>query len=200
MNPRYSRYYIYIKPVLQSRVVKTYGGLVFSLFTITIFGLFAIRPTLATIVSLKKSISEQQNILKQLTGKAETLSLGKKNFDALDPEIKTKVFTLLPNSTSIPRLLEEISALASSKQASVSGIQYQPVDLKGATKDLSKNGSLKEVEFSMNAQGSYLQLVSFIDGLGKLSRLITIKNITFNKQPEGPLSLSINAKAYFVKD
>ncbi|MBI2022190.1 type 4a pilus biogenesis protein PilO [Candidatus Daviesbacteria bacterium] len=198
MVPQYSRYYIYIKPVFQSKVVKTYGTLVFSLFTITMFGLFAIRPTLTTIIALQRSIKEQQAVLDKLNGKIETLSLGKKNFENLSPESKTKIFTLLPNSTSLPTLVDELSALALEKQASISGLQFQPVDLKSISKELSKEAKLQNIEFTINLQGSYPQLTDYINSLTKLNRLITIKSVGFNKPAGGNLTVSINAKAYFI--
>lgn len=200
MNPKYSRYYSYIKPVIQNKLVKTYGTLIFSLVTITIFSLFAIKPTVSTIVALQKSINQETQTLEKLNQKVQSLSLGKKNFDNLDTSTKSKMFSLLPNSTSLPLLIDQLTSLSLEKQASISGLQVHPVELKAASPNLSKEATLKELDFTLTAQGSYQQLTNFLDSLPKLSRLIMIKSISLNKPIDGSLIMSVNAKAYFIKD
>lgn len=200
MNPQYSRYYHYIKPLIRNRTVRTYSSVIFSLITITIFGLFAIKPTLATIVSLQKSIAEQQHILDALNNKSLNLAQGRKNYDNLDPQAIAKLNNLLPNSTSLPSLIASLESLAQLHQASISGLQFQPTELVGQPTTLAKNASLKEIDFTLNVHGSFSQLTNFLQALEKTRRLITISSVNFGKSEGGPLVLSINAKAYYLKN
>ena len=112
MDPKHSRYYTFIKPIFRNKAVRTYSSLVFSILTITFFGVFALKPTLSTIVSLQKSIVEQQQLLDKVTKKADDLSLGRQNYDAIDPQVKLKLISLLPNSTTLPGLIDVIYTLA----------------------------------------------------------------------------------------
>ncbi|MBI2595222.1 type 4a pilus biogenesis protein PilO [Candidatus Daviesbacteria bacterium] len=200
MNPRYSRYYIFVKPIFKNKVVKSYGYFIFSLITITIFALLAIRPTLNTIVSLQKSIAEQQGILKQLDTKTANLSAGKQNLDNLDPDAKNKLSSLLPDYTSLPKLIDNLTTLAVQNEASISGLQFQPVDLLGAPKTLSKDAKPEEIEFTLNSQGSYENLSLFLNSIVTTNRLININSVNFNKPLDSPLSMSINAVAYFLRN
>ena len=199
MGPKYSRYYIYIKPVIQNKIVKTYGSLVFSLITITIFALFAIKPTLSTIVGLEKSINEQEDVLAKLDTKALNLDQGRKNYLAIDSEIRTRLFSLLPDSTDLPKMITSIDLATTSNESSSSGLQFQPIELKANPKNLTKDSTLEKIEFTLNLQGSYNQLTTAFSALTKSDRLIEINSVNFNKQADGPLIMSINANAYFFK-
>lgn len=200
MKPQYSRYYTYIKPILKNKIVKTYGSFVFSIITITILGVFALKPTLATIVSLQKSTSEQQQILNQVNEKVKMLSEGTKNYENLPGQTRTKLFNLIPDAPTLPKLIDITSSLASRYEASVSGIQFQSVELGTVTKELKKGAQLKEIELTLNLQGSYSQMTNFLKTLVLSDRLIVIKNVSFNKSADTPLFMTVNAKTYYVKN
>lgn len=200
MDPKTSRYYTFIRPIFRNKAVRTYSSLVFSILTITFFGVFALKPTLSTIVSLQKSITEQQQLLEKVTQKADNLSLGRQNYDAIDPQIKLKLISLLPNSTSLPSLIDVIYSLAEENSASISGLQVQSIELVGNPNRIAKQAVVQEIEFSFNSTGSYSQLSQILSSLTKLKRLISIQSASFNKQQEGALIMTVNAKAYFFKN
>jgi Tfp pilus assembly protein PilO len=200
MKPQFSRYYTYIRPILKNKTVKTYSSLVFSLFMVVIFSLFAIKPTITTIVALQKSIDEQEKLLEQIQKKGQDLELGKKNYDQIDSDTKLMLLGLIPNSTSIPSLIDSLSSLASSFDASMSGVQIQPVELQGSPSRLSKQAGLKEIEFTLSVQGSYIQLTDFLDALYRIDRLINIQTVAFSKQVDGGLTMTVNARANFIKN
>lgn len=199
MNPQKSRYYTYIRPVLRSKTVRTYSSLIFSIITITIFLIYAIRPTLGTIVSLQKSIDEQKDILDKLNKKVSDLTEGRKNYESIDPELKTKLIDLVPYSPSLPSVINNINKLAAISQASLSGIQFQPTELQQPPKTLVKNVTLKEVDFTFNAQGTYTQLLNLLVNLKKGDRLVSIESVTFNKPVDGDLIMTVNGKAVYIK-
>lgn len=201
MRPQTSRYYTFIKPILKNKYAQTYSGPIFSIITITIFTLFAIKPTVSTIVSLQKSIKEQQQTLLSLQKKAEDLTLAKENYDALSDESKQNLEFLLPNQTSLSELIQNINTIINAHQATSSGMQIEQVDLDGSPDKINRNPSIKEIDFLVNVQGSYSQLTSLLDKLSKSTRLISIKTVSFNKPPEGiNLTMSITGKAYYFKN
>jgi Tfp pilus assembly protein PilO len=200
MKPQFSRYYTYIRPILKNKTVKTYSSLVFSLFMVVIFSLFAIKPTITTIVALQKSIDEQEKLLEQIQKKGQDLEVGKRNYDQIDSDIKLTLLGLIPNSTSIPSLIDSLSSLAASFDASMSGVQIQPVDLDGPPDRLTKQAALKEIDFTLSVQGSYIQLTDFLDALYRIDRLINIQTVSFSKQIDGRLTMTVNARANYVKN
>lgn len=200
MGPRLSRYYTYIKPVLKNRLVKTYSSLVFSLITITIFTVYAIRPTISTIISLQKSVSEQQGILDKLNEKTRNLTNGRENYTKLDDEVKLRLVTLLPDSTTLPPLINDITSIAIINSASISGIQFQPVDLIGPPTLPVKNAALKEIDFTVNYQAPYPQLIKILETLTRANRLISIQSANFNKPTDDILILSLTGKTYYFSN
>lgn len=200
MNPQRSRYYTYIKPVIKNKAVRTYSSLIFSIITITIFLIYAIRPTVSTILSLQKSITEQQQTYDALNKKVADLTEGRKNYEAINPELKTKLVDLVPYSPSIPDLLNSLSVLAKVSNASISGVQFQPTELQQTPKTLDKNVTLQEVDFTFNAAGSFNQLLNLLADLKKSGRLIKIQTVTFNKLADGTLIMTVNGKSLFIKN
>lgn len=196
MDPRYSRYFIYIKPIFKNTYVKTYSSLIFSLIAITFFGLFAIRPTFKTIISLQKEIEQQKLVLVKLTEKSQNLELGRKNLQAIDFETKDKLEALLPNKVAPVSLIDDLTALVVRNEASVSGLQLQPFEMEENPKSLNQKSDLKELEFTLNVQGKYPQLATILNLITQTSHSIIIESVAFNKLDTG-LVMSVNAKTFY---
>lgn len=197
---RYSRYYKYIKPVIENKLVRSYTPYIFSLTTITILVVFAIRPTITTILALQKTHNENQKTIEALDKKIEDLTIAQKNLQNIDPNIIVKINTLVPAQPSVTTLIASLQN-ASVKYASISALQIQPVIvIDNRTAPDKARLATDEVEFSYNIQGSFVQLSTILQNLTQSPRLITIKSLTLTKQSETPTtSLSINGKAYFLK-
>ena len=199
MNSQYSRYYTFIKPIVRNRNVQTYSTLAFNLVAIAIFLVFAIQPTIATILSLQKSISDQQKILDQLNTKAANLSLGKQNLQKISPSTLTILNTLVPDKTEVTTLTDSLNNAALQNQASVSGLQIQPTLLIGNPTKLNKSPHQQKIKFTLNLTGAYPVLISTLDSLNNTERLISIDSLNFN-QSENTLVLSVNGKAYYLQN
>jgi len=195
---RYSRYYTYIKPVTENKLIRSVAPYIFSLVTIAVLTLFAIRPTISTILNLQKNIENNKKVLQALEEKGRNLTLGKQNLDSLSPEIKLKIEEAIPTKTNISSLIANIQN-SSSPIASASALQIQPLTLIDNTKPQEAIlSSLDEVNFSYNIQGDFAQLLAALQNLNKTTRLITITTATMNKQTDGPTVLSVAGKAYFL--
>jgi Tfp pilus assembly protein PilO len=199
MDKQFNRYYTHIKPIMRNKYVKTYSGLVFTIVTIIVFSIFAIRPTITTILSLQVSIQEQQKTLDQLKQKIDNLNLGKNNLQNIDPTVRTKTKTLVPDAPNLPDLLNDLSIAALNQQASVSGIQFQPSDLQKPPTKSTNTYTLQEIEFTLSAQGSYTELIKVLENLSKTNRLIKIDLVNFSKPEDSALRMSVNGKAYYYK-
>lgn len=200
MNPKTSRYYTYIRPILRSKFTKTYSSLIFSLITIFIFSFYAIRPTVTTILSLQKSIDEQTSIQKRLQDKVSNLSQGKLNYENIDPGVKSKINNLVPDNPALAQLINSLNYAADQANASVSGIQLQEVILESKKTQLSRNAPLSQIDFTFNTQGSFASLMKLLTTLKRTDRLLTITSVNFAQPVDSSLIMSVNGKAYFVKN
>lgn len=195
---RYSRYFTYIKPLTRLPIVKTYGPAIFSLLTISVFIVFAIRPTIETILILQKKIADSDKIVAQINEKTDNLSKGRENYQLLSQNIKNKIYVAIPDNIEIKSLSQVLEGSAKAHEASISALQIQPLILENKANE-SKN-TLGEIAFTFNIEGSYSTLTSVLQDLKISSRLISIDKLNFNKATEGKnIIMSVNGKAYFLK-
>ncbi len=194
----YSRYFIYIKPFSKLPIVKTYSSPIFTLLVMIIFILFAIKPTIETILILQKKLIDSSQVLEKVTEKAKNLSLGKKNYEELGQDIKDKISTSIPDTVSLKSLTQTLEQSAKINEASVSALQIQPLTIE--TKTTDHLGSISEISFTFNIEGSYKNLVSVLQNLKSSARLISIDTLSFNKLADrSGLIMSISGKAYYIK-
>lgn len=194
----YSRYFTYIKPVTQLPIIKNYGSTIFTLLTMSLLIFFAIRPTIETILVLQKKLADQDEVLQKVTQKAKNLSLGKKNYDNLDQNIKEKISAGVTDTVSLKSLVQTLEQTAKAHEASVSALQIQPLIVN--TKIESQTGVLSEIFFTFNVEGAYKNLIAILQDLKSSSRLISIDSLSLSKSNEGgTLIMSLSGKAYYLK-
>lgn len=194
----YSRYFTYIKPISRLPIVKTYGSTIFTLVVIIIFIFFAIKPTVETILVLQKKFTETSDALDKINKKANNLSLGKQNYDNLDPAIKSKVALDIPDTVSLKSITQTLEQTAKSHEASVSALQIQPIVIN--SKSENSLGALTEIDFTFNIEGNYANLIALLQDLKSSSRLISIDSLSLSKLTEGSgLIMSITGKGYYIK-
>lgn len=185
---------------MKNTAVKNYSSFAFTIFTIMIFAFFAIRPTIGTIISLQKSLEEQTTISNNLELKATNLTEGKKNYQAIDNTTGTQINNMLPSRTNLPSLIQSLNNYSNQAGAVVAGIQFQTVELTGQPTAFIKNPQLQEINFTYNVQGTYSQLKEILQKVTRSTRLITIQSVNFTSVDDQQLLMSVNAKAYFLKN
>ncbi len=196
-------------PILKNKSLTTYSPTLFNLIAIVVFIAFAIYPTIKTILSLQQTVTEQHKLLERLKDKSRALSEGTNNYNSLPERTRIKLATLLPDSTSVTCFINDVTALATSNGVNISGLQIQPTALTGITKcnlsgqDLERyrqsglSTNLKEIGFTVNAQGTFAQLSAFLASLNNSPRLIDIESATFSKTTSTSLVLILNGKTYY---
>lgn len=196
---RYFRYFTYIRPVIRSKIVRTYGSTIFTLAIIIIFILFAIKPTVETILVLQKKLENATQVLEKINQKSKALTQAKENYQNLDPNIKNKIQALIPDTVGIKSVIQTLEGVAVRHEASVSALQVQPLILENKTK-ATVTQNLAEVAFTFNIEGAYKNLISLLQDLKTSSRLISIDNLSLSQVSEGEgLIMSISGKAYYLK-
>jgi Tfp pilus assembly protein PilO len=115
----------------------------------------------------------------------------------------------VPNSTSLPCLIDNIHYIASINQVTVTGLQFQPTPLEGRSRcvftdadftNISKKAATEQVEFTINVSGTYSNVGQFIASMGQMSRLVTLKSINLNKQEGQSMVASINGLGFYFLD
>lgn len=197
-TPQYSRYYTYIAPVIRHPFVRSVAPQIFNLVTLTIFILFAIRPTVSTITTLQQEIDNHQQVLNGLNSKIQNLATAKATLETMSPTTRQTINAAIPSQANVPTLVAQLQA-SLANQASISALQIAPTVLYDTAPSSTKSAQLREVKFSYNVTGSYPSLVQLLRSIGTISRTINIDNVMISKQASVGATLSVSGKAYFLR-
>ncbi len=218
---RYRRFYKGYSQFFKNTAMQAYTMVALSLFAISFFGAFAIRPTLKTIAVLKRQITDRLEVNDKLEQKINTLVSAQEEYKNAEKDLPL-IYSLLPETARFPSLFRKIEYLTVTNGATISGVQFDPVILyteeaqttpspsEGATQELNTKDSLPQettsqvpltpediqttpIFFTLTLLGPYQNLVSLLDTLTGLDRLITITSVelTGNQEDIGPAKLSI---------
>lgn len=196
---RYFRYFTFIPPIGNIPFVKNYGPTTVTILVMIIFILFAIKPTVESIVVLQKEVEDANKILKQIDQKTKDLNAAKQNFESLNESTIFKIQKAIPDTITLNTIAQSLEQSANQNGASISALQLQSITIE--PKKENQVRKLAEVEFTFNIGGTYPELISVLQDLKKTNRLITINSLSFrNTEEQNPnLVMSVRGKTYFLK-
>lgn len=193
----YSRYFTYIKPFLKNPIVKSYGTTIFTIVVMIIFIVYAIKPTVETILVLQKKLANSNEVLQKITQKTNNLSKAQQNYTNLNENTKIKIETAIPDSVTLRSIIQTLEQTAKKYEASTSALQIQPLTLETQT---SAKKNLSEIGFTFNVEGDYQKLILLLQDLKASDRLISIDNVSLSKPSEGKaILMSLSGKAFYLK-
>lgn len=200
---QFSRYYTYVAPLLQTEKNQAYTMLVLSFFAIAFFGFFAIRPTILTIVSLQREISDAEKTDQALAQKMKQLAQAQDTLLRLSPKkaVIDQALPPNPNVSSIVRLLE---AQAQKAGVTMGSMQFRSIVLNGeeavsatnssqvqaATTEVTTEGTpnaqktavqesvtVTPIKVTFNTNGTEAQVSNLLHQLTTTRRLITVDSV-----------------------
>ena len=178
---QYRKYYHSLEPILAKPKTQMYSTVIFIFLVVALFGWYAVKPTVQTILYLRKEIIDKKSVNKKMDEKIEALIKAQALIDSIGTRITfiDDAMPIDPNAIDVVRQLRDI---ATSADASISAIQVSSVPvLQSATASASKAYSIKQVDVSvtMSIDGTYDKLSTFLKSLIAMRRIITIESITF---------------------
>ncbi len=115
------------------------------------------------IIELERKLNESEAIAANRDKLEEEVSL-------MNEKLK-HALTLLPNESDIRGILRKISVLAN--KIGVELLFFKPGGIR-------KKGLFSEIPIELRLKGSYNEIAVFYDKIGKLSRIINIRDITMS--------------------
>lgn len=206
------KYYHQIVPILQKEKTQAYLMVIFSLFTMSFFGFFAIRPTVKTIATLQKQIEDRSFVDSELEKKINALIAAQAEYRKIEPVIP-QIYSLLPEKPEVTTLLIKLEDLLLERQASISAISFEPIVLYGEEARVAPKaptpantppenvlGATSPTGFSLTVafEGPYTELVQILQRLTKLDRIVAIDSAEFSSgaaSSTGISSLVVNLKS-----
>ena len=196
MNPNrqlqfWRKRYAEVTPLLKTRRVQAYTMIVMSLFTVSFFGMLAVRPTLETITTLQKQIEDRTLINQKLEQKINALIIAQAEYQKIAGDIPA-IYNMLPQQPNITSLIIKLEEVAIAQGVSLTNLDFNPVTVFGAndvtqvpaassaaeTKDVLAAESIAVVplSFSITFIGGYQELVNVITQLTRMNRIVTIES------------------------
>lgn len=189
------REYLKLLPKLDDKKNQAYTMLGFTLIALSILGVFAIYPTLSTITELKKKLADLQFLNEQLQVKSQNLSTLQQKYQSLTGDLPF-VLEAMPERPEAAKLVAQVNALSSESNLKITSIKTFGVELT-PDKKIPLNQASSFV-FSLEAEGNYNDMLTFIQRLSHINRLITVEQISIDKlSGTDKIILSLRGREYF---
>lgn len=191
---RYKRFFLQgVSQYKKRRELKTYLEMFLSLFTIIIFAVFALRPTLLTIAKLTNEIETKKETVAKMDRKIQNLKDARELYDQESDNIQllNRAVPINPLPETLVRQIQGVSNENEVNVASVSIGEVALINESGTIKKAGEPGSLPEnsgaVSFSLNSTADYLSFFGFLLALEDLQRPVKIDSVTLetNKTNKG---------------
>ncbi len=187
--------YFELLPDLKNEKTKKYSSIIFSLISLSFFGIFAINPTLSTIAKLRKELTDTKFVDKQLTEKISNLSSLQEKYNIVEKDIPI-VLKAVPKDPKVPLLMGQIQSIARDAGVEVINLQSFEVDISEPSNNQKKYSTFS---FSTGVQGNYENLTNFISILLDMERVVSLDTLSINRKGNQSeiLVLDIKGTAYF---
>ena len=185
---RYRKYYQSLEPVFKRPASRAYTAVIFSFLAVSLFGWYAIRPTIQTILFLRREISDKVEINRKMEDKIAALIEAQVYYQEIETLIPI-IDDALPIQPDAVPLMIQLRNLASGSGVLIDTIQIPSVPLLGqdalpATKSAQMpsqvKGTSKQLiyDFSLAVQGPYSSVRSYLEGILVMRRLVTLKGFS----------------------
>lgn len=164
--------------------VQAFLEIILSLGTLIVFVVFAIKPTILTMISLRKEIKSKQETLNALNQKITDLQTANRVYQSnitVIPDIESAIFGApLPETVT-----EQILGLGLKNSVNVAGLTIGQVALVGQNNtrkeaaDLPQlPGGSQSLPVTINVKGEYLNLKTFLADLENSRIPIKLDSLT----------------------
>ena len=173
---------------LNTKEKKAYTILTLSFLSVSILGIFALRPSLKAIAYYKKKVNTMKDIDTKLSKKITNLDRANKNYESIRDSIRT-IRNILPPSPNQDKFIREMEFLAAKNNLLLEKLEFQTED---------KSGTAKKIGTSMELSGKFENLTNFISDITNTQRLVNITEITINKS-RGKFTQTIKGEIFYME-
>lgn len=172
---RYRGFFLNIVSLYKQRAdLRAFTEVILSITTITVFLIFALKPTALTIIALAKEINEKKQTVIDLDKKISDLQKASTVY-AQNQTSLSNIETAVSTDPHPDTVSSQIAALATKDSVRILGLSIGQVYLVGSGQIKNKSSDLKplpggalEMPISINITGNYQSLTAFIKDLENL--------------------------------
>lgn len=207
---RYRGFFLNILDLYKTKPnLKIYLEIILSLTTIIVFSLFAIRPTVLTIIELNNEINNKRSLINTLKQKTNNLTRASTLLQSQSSNLNL-INEAIPSNANLDIAINQIEKLASNHQLQILNIASTDLILSGESKKKAKASDVKamagdasELNLALSVSGSYENLLAFMVSLENLRRPLKIDSFTINStnsaNDDKLIVLTITGRLPFIK-
>jgi len=177
-----------IRPYLYAEEKKSHTILGMTLFSLVIFGAFAIRPSIVTISRLQQEVKKAEEAKTFLDQKIQDLSQAQINYQLALEDIRL-VDQALPPEPAVPAILETLALTAGKNNITLEATTFG---------DVSKETKPQTLPLTIKAAGEFPDLKNFISELENGIRQMDVKEVKITLGEEN-LVAEIESVVYFYE-
>jgi hypothetical protein len=190
---RYREFFMNIAASYKKRPdVRAFLEVILSLTTITVFLLFALKPTAVTIINLLQQIKERQATLSVLTQKVADLTAASTIIQQNQNNIPY-INIAVPDVPNHDIFSGQVEGLAAKDSVSITGLSIPKIPIlgdltnKATGKFTALPGGANEMPFTISISGNFNSVSSFIHDFDnmRIATIIDTLGINSSKSDEG---------------
>jgi len=182
---KYNLNYQKIRLAYQKPEIKASVEVILSVFAVAFLLLVAVRPTLATVAELRKKIEDYEIVNKKLSNKISQLTRAEENLK----ENSANLYLFekaVPDNFAYANLAKRIEIVAIEEGVVLESLNFSRVDITGeevTDEKKDKRESFVEGEFLLifSLNGEEVKIVSFLEKIEKLDRVMKLENVSIKK-------------------
>lgn len=194
---RYRRYATSVGNVIAKPKNKAYTTVVFSILAIALLAWYAIRPTINTILHLRREISDKKVVTQQMEEKIINLIQAQSTYRTIEPKLSL-LDTALPVDPQILSLATQLRNLTTLHGVTLTSLSAGSTPLISETvipkkiidanvpidetqkisKKDSKDQHIIEIPLNASMTGPYSGIVGVLTGIEAMRRLLYVSTIT----------------------
>lgn len=181
-------------PYLNQERSQKFFGIVLTLLALSLFGFFAINPTISTILKLQKELSDSKFVYDQSEAKIKNLSLLRNQYADLQNDLPI-IIDAIPFEPNVHLLFAQIQTIARESQITIKKLQNFEVEVLKNSKIPGKQ--YYSYSFSIAGNGTFPNISSFVSMLTAMQRIIDIGVFSITNQQGQSLGFDIQGTAFF---
>ena len=184
-----------LTPLIKNKKTSSYLSLILSLFSISFFGFFAIRPTLITAVTLNKSVADLKKLDIEYENKISNIITAQSQYEQIRGDIPG-IDLALPKDAAFNQLANALEKFSEQSNLLIKQLQID----RSPISRLPPSGKVENIQFSILTSGSYISSSAFIQHLLNWKRLITLDNLELSKEggtESAEIRMTLKGKTYY---
>ncbi|HVZ59110.1 MAG TPA: type 4a pilus biogenesis protein PilO [Patescibacteria group bacterium] len=193
------KYLTYLRalPNFHEEKIQSYAAVILTLLAISFFGIFAISPTINTIVGLRKTLADSTFVVTELDTKISNLTRLQNSYNnTLSPQLPY-LYNAVPQTSEVGKLSGQIRTLATNSSVILDQLQIQSTQIASSAQ---AQNTLEPISLNIGVRGNIQSFTKFYNSLVDFDRIVTISSLSLSVPTELDTlnyRLSIQAQAYY---